>query len=366
MDSLLNKNIQDILNGQIEASNHLKKLLQKENKNELQDQLSTLDFGALPVPPGYTSLPETSQTLPPEISQSLRETAEAVIELCLRPVLFIRNDTFVIDPVSMKYLNSSWVEKLEKGRKIIEPAIKAVGRIEVLNREPYVGTGWLVTPDILVTNRHVAKIFANGLDDKKFSFKPNCQEVYIDFKVEDEGLDNFKAENDNKNQARFQIKNILYIENVYSPESIIFPDIAFLQVSDRGDSAIPLPAPIPLSENPVMIGRDVAVIGYPGYNANQQKEIRGKLDLLGQLEYLQILRNTYELKRLQLGELIYHSSGKKDGRIAHDCTTLKGNSGSVVLDLETGEAVGIHFSGDNKANYAVPAAIIKECLDKIC
>ena len=40
----------------------------------------------------------------------------------------------------------------------------------------------------------------------------------------------------------------------------------------------------------------------------------------------------------------------------HDCSTLGGNSGSVVLSLETGEAVGLHFAGRFlEANFAVPS-----------
>ena len=41
----------------------------------------------------------------------------------------------------------------------------------------------------------------------------------------------------------------------------------------------------------------------------------------------------------------------------HDASTLGGNSGSAVIDLETGEAVGLHFAGSYlQANYAVPAS----------
>jgi endonuclease G len=42
--------------------------------------------------------------------------------------------------------------------------------------------------------------------------------------------------------------------------------------------------------------------------------------------------------------------------LAHDCSTLGGNSGSAVLDITTGDVVGLHFAGEYlTANYAVPA-----------
>lgn len=36
-------------------------------------------------------------------------------------------------------------------------------------------------------------------------------------------------------------------------------------------------------------------------------------------------------------------------------STLAGNSGSAIIDIETGEVVGLHFAGMTlKANYSVP------------
>jgi endonuclease G len=50
----------------------------------------------------------------------------------------------------------------------------------------------------------------------------------------------------------------------------------------------------------------------------------------------------------------------------HDCTTLGGNSGSVVLDNMTGYAVGLHFMGEvEKENYAVKSTEILKYLNKI-
>ena len=52
--------------------------------------------------------------------------------------------------------------------------------------------------------------------------------------------------------------------------------------------------------------------------------------------------------------------------VLHDCSTLGGNSGSVLLDLATGEAVGLHFAGRFlEANYAVPAAVVAARLEQV-
>ncbi len=42
-------------------------------------------------------------------------------------------------------------------------------------------------------------------------------------------------------------------------------------------------------------------------------------------------------------------------RLTHDASTLGGNSGSAVIEVDTGEVVALHFAGEYlKANYAVP------------
>jgi endonuclease G len=49
--------------------------------------------------------------------------------------------------------------------------------------------------------------------------------------------------------------------------------------------------------------------------------------------------------------------------LAHDASTLGGNSGSVLIDLATGSAAGVHFKGVfKKANYAVRATEIARVL----
>jgi endonuclease G len=77
-----------------------------------------------------------------------------------------------------------------------------------------------------------------------------------------------------------------------------------------------------------------------------------------------IFGNIYDVKRLAPGQVMQVSGGQD--LFAHDCTTLGGNSGSVVCDLETGQAVGLHFSGrEEYANYAVSAPIVKARLESV-
>jgi hypothetical protein len=87
-------------------------------------------------------------------------------------------------------------------------------------------------------------------------------------------------------------------------------------------------------------GQEVYVIGYPASDSrrNDPDEMR------------RIFDNIYNVKRLQPGEV------KRVARreFEHDCSTLGGNSGSCVIDLESHEVLGLHFSGRYlEANKAV-------------
>ena len=75
-----------------------------------------------------------------------------------------------------------------------------------------------------------------------------------------------------------------------------------------------------------------------------------------------IFGDVYDKKRLAPGQIILSAAGD----LEHDCSTLGGNSGSVVLDLASGQALGIHFAGRFlEANFAVPASVVAERLNAV-
>ncbi|MHC2390796.1 DNA/RNA endonuclease G (NUC1) [Bradyrhizobium liaoningense] len=75
-----------------------------------------------------------------------------------------------------------------------------------------------------------------------------------------------------------------------------------------------------------------------------------------------IFGKIYNKKRLAPGAV----TDIEPTRILHNCTTLGGNSGSAVIDLDSGEALGLHFSGSFLAtNYAVRADVVKRLLENL-
>ena len=72
-----------------------------------------------------------------------------------------------------------------------------------------------------------------------------------------------------------------------------------------------------------------------------------------------IFGDVYDKKRLAPGQVTAVAADQ----LCHDCSTLGGNSGSVLLDFATGEAVGLHFAGRFlENNFAVPSMVIKNRL----
>src|SRR6185503_4931810 len=76
----------------------------------------------------------------------------------------------------------------------------------------------------------------------------------------------------------------------------------------------------------------------------------------------QIFGDVYDKKRLAPGQV----TGVGPDEMEHDCSTLGGNSGSLLVNLRTGEGVGLHFSGlFLQANFAVPAPRVRDLLRRV-
>lgn len=262
--------------------------------------------------------------------------AEAIILEKGRPVLEVKNDATVVkleDPESQVHK-----ARLDAARPHLDRAIPAVGRIEVANfptGHEWLGTGWLIEKDIIVTNRHVAAYFAQR-DNAEFRFKRGFDRSQpITSRID------FLEELGSTKQRESPISDILWI----APDHL--PDIAFLKLAE-GAPNIP-PEHIELNDSAPNGGDEVAVIGYPKRDSGFANA--ALMD--------RIFGDVYNKKRLAPGMI----TGMDRGEILHDCTTLGGNSGSVLFDLNTGKAAGLHFAGlAFEENYAVTAADVRKYL----
>ena len=303
---------------------------------------------------GAPSMPLRPEWLPGTVSadvlEGLRERPgdvrlaensglEAIVRRLGRPVLKIQNDDFNPAEADTEF----WRDRLQQHRDTLRAVLRSVGRVELKYNPSYawVGTGWVVADDVIVTNRHVAAEFARKKDGRFFfrqsPMDDRTMEARLDFHEEYRGSE----------PAEFQIVEVLHIEEDDGP------DLAFLRIDWSSNPTGGPRACIALAS---MVAKDqwVAVVGYPAKDT--RTFISEEMD--------RIFGNIYDIKRLAPGQIM-QVSGAQD-LFAHDCTTLGGNSGSVVCDLETGQAVGLHFSGrEEYANYAVSAPIVKARLESV-
>ena len=258
---------------------------------------------------------------------------EAIILRLGRPSFLIQNDTFVI-PTDQRV----WTDRLRPNRVSLESAIKAVGRVELQGHPSYawVGTAWLVEPDVIVTNRHVANEFARQ-SGRDFVFRPG-----IDGQSMRASID-FKEEFRSATAVSVEVERVLYI----TPDSPGQPDMAVLKLKSAVSQE-----PIPLAASSEPEGEYVTVIGYPARDDHRNNPDAAR----------SIFRDIYEKKRLAPGKV------RIDERanalvLKHDCSTLGGNSGSVVLDVTSGKAIGLHFGGRfEQSNLAVRVEAIRRVL----
>ena len=123
-------------------------------------------------------------------------------------------------------------------------------------------------------------------------------------------------------------------------------DCALLEISLSDGCA---PAPVPLADRRAKDDELVATIGYPAYDdRNRDSALRYYFgDLFG-------------VKRFAPGRIMSRGKGTV---LSHDCTTLGGNSGSVLLSLEQKAAVGLHFAGEfGIDNSAVSVETLKQLM----
>lgn len=262
---------------------------------------------------------EAGQPLTPHDDQ----VVEAIILPNERPVVDVVDGTYAAPPAPFAHLGEP------AARAVIEPLFASVGRVELPNRPsiPYGGTGFMVGEDLLMTNRHVAELFAEGLGREQLSFIPG-QSAAVDF----------LRERDRPATRQFEIERIAMVHPYW--------DMALLVVAGLEE----IPA-LRLSVAPPGDLRDheVVVIGYPALDPRNNVEVQNR-----------VFGGIFNVKRLQpgllrqLGDVV--SFGHQVAAVTHDSSTLGGNSGSAVIHVATGEVVALHFAGRYlEANYAVPS-----------
>jgi len=268
--------------------------------------------------------------------EATQKQEEVVVLLHGRPVLFIQKSIIVLP----SDLSGDWKKVLVGKDTLFRRVLNAVGRINLTNADlSWAGTGWLISDDIVVTNRHVASCFALATGAYRSNIRNKKLRASINFREE--------HNEDDEGKFTYELGKVLYI----APDNSTSPDIAFIKIEWGSKEKI---TPIPLAEQDVTHDQLIAVVGYPAHDSHNN---------LGTYDWTRIFQDIYDVKRFQPGR----AKRIEENYFTHDCTTLSGNSGSVVIDIKTGAAVGLHFGGAvSKENYAVPISVVRRTMRIFC
>ncbi|TCR60560.1 DNA/RNA non-specific endonuclease [Bosea sp. BK604] len=246
---------------------------------------------------------------------------EAIIIPGKRPVMPLARGTFTATHEKWLHLNNPAV------RDMLVKASRSIGRIEVPgSKYPYGGTGFVVAPGLIMTNRHVAEIFVDGVGDRDLVFRSGVSPGFSD---------SFAPDNDEEPPP--SISGIRMLHPYW--------DMALLEVAGLTS------APLTLSPRDAAFydKEEIAVIGYPAYDPRNDSDVQ-----------LKLFDSRFGVKQLQPGLLRNRrpteSFGKIVEAVTHDCSTLGGNSGSAVIHIASGQVLGLHFGGEYLIrNFAVAA-----------
>jgi hypothetical protein len=262
---------------------------------------------------------------------------EAIVRAEGRPSFLIQDGDFTGEP------GPSWEWlALDPPRPGIQQAITSVGKLKLTGHPDgftTAGTGWLGGQHVVVTNRHVLDLFAEPT--------PGGFKIRDGIKVT---LD-LRAEEARPHKREFEIKNII---GAFEKTKA---DLALLEVAEKTVDGEPLPPPLPISTAAApKEGAKLYALGYPGFDPGQDSALLKRYFAGG----------IYGKKRFAPGESLPVGDERT---LLHDCTTLKGSSGSCVLELGYPDStrmvrhrvVGLHYSGSAlRENRAVRLSALRD------
>jgi hypothetical protein len=250
---------------------------------------------------------------------------EAIVLARDRPAVFVRAGTY-------DQIGGVWTGlDTSAARERINPLLGSIGRIELPNMHtiPYGGTGFLVGDDLLMTNRHVARLFTEGLGTRRLLYRPG--DAAVDFKCE--------VDSQPDPATMFTVERVLMVHPYW--------DMALLKVSGLAGRYRPLTLSVQAPDD--LVDHTMMAVGYPARDPRNDMGLQDR-----------IFGGVFNVKRLQPGKVGRRSRVRsfenEVDAMVHDSSTLGGNSGSAVIDADSGRVIGLHFAGEYlKANYAVPS-----------
>lgn len=267
-----------------------------------------------------------------------------------RPAYLVRDD-FIVPESSPP---GSWTDLLTDVTRedAIRKVLASVGRIDITHPlRPYAGTGWLIAPELVATNRHVAQIFvdfaAEGGPRLRAEMEPR-----IDFGHEFNGR---------ASVARREITGLVFcgvkpIPAMGIDHSVL--DLAVFRVAPAPAGGAQEPLALNIAGHAATPQTEVFVSGYPARPDPASLGSVSETDKVLRLLFAKL----WGFKRLAPGIILPPTIGART--MNHDATTLGGNSGSLVMGLDSIPSVtGIHYGGSwagDRVNWGHVLAAVRD------
>jgi hypothetical protein len=281
---------------------------------------------------------ETLRTEGPDVALSAESQLgiEAIVSVA-RPALLVQQGGFGDPP-------PPWDNILGPYRESIKTTSESVGRIGIrgLPQVPYAGTGFMVAEDVMMTNCHVAMVFSQSGPEGEWMLRTGL-DPNLDF-LEDPDA----QRTDSLPQTEARIEDVIGIHPTL--------DLALLRVTPLGNGTAKALTVMSRDPGP-LAGRNLYVLGYPAPDHRNNPTVQRS-----------IFGDRYFVKRLQPGAAMAPPPGatirvkpcstgaEPSDVVFHDASTLGGNSGSCVVDLDTGQVIGLHYGGQYM-HYNVAVAL---------
>lgn len=282
----------------------------------------------------------------------LQAAAEVVVHTDGSAPAFLLKDGAILFESSPDEL---WRGRLEAAAADLTPLFGSIGRIDIRHpNKSFAGTGWLVAPDLLMTNRHVVQEFVDfDSDDVPRIIAP--RDPHVDFG---------HLFGSDAPVNRRPVTDLLFCGATPVPQFGIDHaalDVAVLRLGGaQGSTSAPLS--LGLGSHLALPQTEMVVIGYPA--ALGDPEALGTVSETDRVMKL-LFAGLWGLKRLAPGHLrpgpvADPVAGKRT--LAHDASTLGGNSGSVIVGLGSLPLVtGLHYGGrwgGARTNWGHPLAAV--------
>ena len=217
----------------------------------------------------------------------------------MRPALLSKNGELPELEDEVAGIFDEW----ESFRGSVKPFLYAIGRIDFASGKA-VGTGFLIAPRLLVTNKHVLDVL---------SFGTNLLQ-------QGQAIIRFREEYNSPTEKAVDIISVVAVHPTL--------DMSLLKIQETTFPDNRKPLTIDPAE--MKKAQKVVAVGYPF-----EDKVRNPLFVST------LFGDRFGVKRAAPGEIV----GGDQRSIFHDCSTLGGNSGSPILSMNDARVVGIHRDG---------------------